>query len=310
MKRALIVGAGPAGLYLACLLRRQQPALELHVVERNPPDATFGFGVVFSDRALEFLRADDPSTCDAIGAATERWRDLALVHRGQRIVIDGVGFAAVGRLRLLQLLRERLSTVGVQPQYGCTVDAAESFDGWDLVVGADGANSVVRRGHEAAFGTRVELLDNRFAWFGTPRRFETLTQTFVERDGGHFNAHHYRYAPDASTFIVECSAETWERAGFATMDEQASRVACERIFAEIPAVGRLEVTIRKYATGVPGAAPPRRSRAATPDGPARSCHPAGRSTAAAMDRRASAVPRHRPTAAVRVRRRRRSGRWS
>ena len=232
MKRALIVGAGPAGLYLACLLRRQQPALELHVVERNPPDATFGFGVVFSDRALEFLRADDPSTCDAIGAATERWRDLALVHRGQRIVIDGVGFAAVGRLRLLQLLRERLSTVGVQPQYGCTVDAAESFDGWDLVVGADGANSVVRRGHEAAFGTRVELLDNRFAWFGTPRRFETLTQTFVERDGGHFNAHHYRYAPDASTFIVECSAETWERAGFATMDEQASRVACERIFAD------------------------------------------------------------------------------
>lgn len=229
--KVLIVGGGPAGLYLAYLLKRQDPAVRLRVVEQNPPDATFGFGVVFSDRALEFLRGDDPQTCALLSAAMEQWSDLTLAHRGERIVIDGIGFAAIGRLALLQLLQQRLASVGIHPEYGRAITDARELDGHDLVVGADGVNSFVRNAHAAAFGSRVDLLDNRFAWFGTSKRYETLTQTFVETDAGTFNAHHYRYAPGMSTFLVECDAHTWERAGLAALDEVATIATCERIFA-------------------------------------------------------------------------------
>jgi 2-polyprenyl-6-methoxyphenol hydroxylase-like FAD-dependent oxidoreductase len=114
--RALIVGAGPAGLYLAYLLHRQRPDDPVRIVEQNPPDSTFGFGVVFSDRALEFLRDDDPETYDLLTPAMERWADLTVSHRGERITIDGVGFAAIGRLALLQRLGRRLEAVGITPE--------------------------------------------------------------------------------------------------------------------------------------------------------------------------------------------------
>lgn len=229
--KILIVGAGPAGLYLAYLLKRQAPQLELRIVEQNPPDSTFGFGVVFSDRALEFLRDDDPATCELVTPAMEQWSDLALNHRGERIAIDGVGFAAIGRLKLLQLLQARLTSVGVAPEYRHVVSEPAELEGHDLVVGADGVNSFVRSGLEARFGTRIDYLRNRFAWYGTTKRFGTLTQTFVETQAGTFNAHHYRYAPDMSTFIVECDPDTWQRAGFADMGEDETKVYCEKVFA-------------------------------------------------------------------------------
>ena len=108
-----ILGAGPAGLYLSYLIKRRQPGAEVTVIEQNPADATFGFGVVFSDRALEFLRGDDPETYGAIVPHMELWNDIAIVHRGERVVIDGVGFAAIGRLKLLELLQARARSVGV-----------------------------------------------------------------------------------------------------------------------------------------------------------------------------------------------------
>jgi 2-polyprenyl-6-methoxyphenol hydroxylase-like FAD-dependent oxidoreductase len=228
----LIVGAGPAGLYLAYLLKRQDARHRIRIVEQNPADATFGFGVVFSDRALDFLRDDDEETHAAIVPAMRRWTDLALVHRGQRIVIDGIGFAAIGRLQLLQLLQARLASVGIVPAYGVTLADAQALAGFDLVVAADGANSFVRRQHEAEFGTRVELLHNRFVWYGTPRPFGTLTQTFVSTEHGCMNAHHYPYASGMSTFIVECDPACWQRAGFAQMDEASTRTELQRVFAD------------------------------------------------------------------------------
>jgi 2-polyprenyl-6-methoxyphenol hydroxylase-like FAD-dependent oxidoreductase len=228
----LIVGAGPAGLYLAYLLKRQDARHRIRIVEQNPADATFGFGVVFSDRALDFLRDDDEETHAAIVPAMRRWTDLALVHRGQRIVIDGIGFAAIGRLQLLQLLQARLASVGIVPAYGVTLADAQALAGFDLVVAADGANSFVRRQHEAEFGTRVELLHNRFVWYGTPRPFGTLTQTFVSTEHGCMNAHHYPYASGMSTFIVECDPACWQRAGFAQMDEASTRTELQRLFAD------------------------------------------------------------------------------
>jgi 2-polyprenyl-6-methoxyphenol hydroxylase-like FAD-dependent oxidoreductase len=230
--RIAIVGAGPAGLYLAYLIKRRQSGADVAVFEQNAPDATFGFGVVFSDRALEFLREDDEETYAAIVPHMESWHDMTLVLRGERIAIDGVGFAAIGRLKLLQLLQARAASVGVAPHYRRAVQNLDELAGFDLVVGADGVNSLLRRSLGDGFGAGVDYLTNRFVWFGTTKRFETLTQTFVATALGHFNAHHYRYAPDASTFIVEVDAGTFARAGFARMDETQTRGLCERVFAE------------------------------------------------------------------------------
>ena len=226
-----ILGAGPAGLYLSYLIKRRQPGAEVTVIEQNPADATFGFGVVFSDRALEFLRGDDPETYDAIVPHMESWNDIAIVHRGERVVIDGVGFAAIGRLKLLELLQARARSVGVAPVYCRAVKSLDELAGADLIVGADGVNSLVRRSSETEFGASVRLLTNRFAWYGTTKRFETLTQTFVQDGLGCFNAHHYRYSPGLSTFIVEVDEANYLRAGFDRMSEDETRTTCERVFA-------------------------------------------------------------------------------
>ena len=230
--KILIVGAGPAGLYLAYLVKRHEPRHDIRIVDQNDADSTFGFGVVFSDRALDFLRHDDEETHRLIASAMQRWTDLALFHRGERVVIDGVGFAAIGRLALLKLLQQRAASVGVIPEYRRTVAIEADVSGYDLVVGADGVHSVVRRLSEAAFGTSVELLSNRFVWYGTTRAFETLSQTFVDTPFGPLNAHHYRYGPAMSTFIAECEAATWQRAGFDTMDDAQTQAAIESAFAD------------------------------------------------------------------------------
>ena len=230
--RIAILGAGPAGLYLAYLIKRRRADADIAMVEQNPADATFGFGVVFSDRALEFLRDDDPETFAAIAPQMESWNDITLFHRNERIAIDGIGFAAIGRLKLLQLLQARVRSVGIEPHFGRAVASFDEFDGADLVVGADGVNSLVRKTFAEAFGASVVYLANRFAWFGTPKSYDTLTQTFRHTPIGDFNAHHYRYAPGRSTFIVEVDEATFARAGFEKMEDMESRSVCEKVFAD------------------------------------------------------------------------------
>jgi 2-polyprenyl-6-methoxyphenol hydroxylase-like FAD-dependent oxidoreductase len=228
----VILGAGPAGLYLSFLIKRRQPDTDVTVIEQNPCDATFGFGVVFSDRALEFLREDDKETYTAILPEMESWRDMTLVHRNERVVIDGIGFAAIGRLKLLQLLQARAVSVGVELVFGRTVPSLDELEGANLVVGADGANSLVRRTFADQFGASVTAFSNHFVWFGTSKPYDTLTQTFRHTPVGDFNAHHYRYAVGRSTFIVETDEASFARAGFARMAEDDARSFCEKIFAD------------------------------------------------------------------------------
>jgi 2-polyprenyl-6-methoxyphenol hydroxylase-like FAD-dependent oxidoreductase len=228
--KILVVGAGPAGLYFSYLLKKQNPRHEIRVVEQNPEGSTFGFGVVFSDRALEFLRGDDAATYELITPRMETWSDLTVVHRGTPIVIDGIGFAAIGRLAFLQLLQSQAKSVGIAPEYNCALGDEKALQGYDLVVAADGANSFVRK--TADFGTTITPLTNKFAWFGTTRIFPTLTQTFVENEHGAFNAHHYRHSSGMSTFVLECDAATWKRAGFAGMVEARTLAYGEKVFAE------------------------------------------------------------------------------
>jgi 2-polyprenyl-6-methoxyphenol hydroxylase-like FAD-dependent oxidoreductase len=230
--KVFIAGAGPAGLYAAYLLKTKRPDAGITIIEQNPAGATFGFGVVFSDRALEFMRTDDPATHDLITPAMETWTDLTVAVDATTIRIDGIGFAAIGRLALLQALQRRLSSVGVTPRYSTAMERAPNLEDYDLVIAADGVNSIIRSTYADQFATRIEPLANKFVWYGTPREYATLTQTFLTTAAGAFTAHHYRYAPGQSTFIVECEPATWKRAGFATMDEAGTRRACEHIFAD------------------------------------------------------------------------------
>jgi 2-polyprenyl-6-methoxyphenol hydroxylase-like FAD-dependent oxidoreductase len=186
---------------------------------------------VFSEQALEFLRAGDPDTVDAITPRMESWNNITLNLRGESVEIDGVGFSSIGRLELLTILQQRVRAVGVALRYDTTIQSLDQLKGYDLIVAADGLNSLVRRTFEGQFGASVSHSTNKFAWYGTTKRFETLSQTFVKTELGTFNAHHYRYAPAMSTFLVECDRATWERYGFADKTIEQSQAICEQVFA-------------------------------------------------------------------------------
>jgi len=229
--RIAVIGGGPGGLYFAYLWKRRHPDAGIDLFEQNAAGATWGFGVVFSEQALEFLRADDPDTVDAIAPRMESWKNITLNLRGENVAIDGVGFSSIGRLDLLTILQQRVRSVGVTPRYDTAIESVNQLSGYDLIVAADGLNSLVRRSLEKEFGASVSWSANKFAWYGTTKRFETLSQTFVETDLGAFNAHHYRYSPSMSTFLVECDMATWQRYGFADKTDEESKEICQRVFA-------------------------------------------------------------------------------
>ena len=230
--RIAICGGGPAGLYFAALWKKRHPESEVCVYEQNPAGATWGFGVVFSDGALKFLHDDDPETHDLLTPEMQTWRDMTVVHRGEAVTIDGVGFSSIGRLKLLQLLQESALAVGAELHFDTVIHGVGDLPEADLIIAADGINSVVRQGFEGDFQSSMSYMPNKFAWYGVKKPFDTLTQTFVETEFGPFNAHHYRYEPNMSTFIVECAKETWLNAGFATMSDEDSRQLCSHIFAD------------------------------------------------------------------------------
>ena len=229
--RIAVIGGGPGGLYFSTFWKKRHPDAQIDLFEQNPPGATWGFGVVFSDSALEFLRADDPDTVEEIAPRMESWKNITLNLRGESVEIDGVGFSAIGRLDLLKILQGRAASVGVTLHFD-TQASLDQLAGYDLVVAADGLNSPVRRAFEGDFGTSLSYSSNKFAWYGTSRRFETLSQTFVATDRGSFNAHHYRYAPGMSTFLVECDLATWQAYGFADKTVEQSKAVCELVFAD------------------------------------------------------------------------------
>ena len=229
--RIAVIGGGPGGLYFSYLWKKRHPDARIDLFEQNPVGATWGFGVVFSEQALEFLRADDSDTVDAITPRMESWKNITLNLRGEGVEIDGVGFSSIGRLDLLGILQARAASVGAALRFE-TQASLDQLTGYDLIVAADGLNSMARRTFEGDFGTSLSYSSNKFAWYGTTKRFETLSQTFVRTDLGSFNAHHYRYSPGMSTFLVECDLATWQAYGFADKTVEESKAICQQVFAK------------------------------------------------------------------------------
>ncbi|WP_426441453.1 FAD-dependent monooxygenase [Bradyrhizobium genosp. P] len=204
----------------------------MSVIEQNMPDVTFGFGVVFSAQGLQFLADDDAELVRSISAGLESWEDIEIRVGGERIRIDGIGFTAISRVTLLRILNDKVGEVGIIPTFGKVIADPSELGEADLIVAADGANSVLRSRYEAEFGTRVEMLTNWFAWFGASRPFDALTQTFKFTDQGPFNAHHYRFSPSHSTFLVETTADNFQHRALASLSVEESRALCERLFAD------------------------------------------------------------------------------
>src|ERR1051325_6723956 len=226
-----IIGGGPAGMYFAILMKQADPAHDITVYERNGPDDTFGWGVVFSGKTLANLRAADEQTHAEITRNFAAWDNVDVVHREDKISIHGNSFSGIARLRLLKILQHRCEGLGVQLHFRREVGDVNLLRSQsDLLIAADGVNSTVRRQYADAFGPSLDVRPNRYIWYGTHKLFHGLTLTFREHDAGVFAAHSYKFNETTSTFIIECDPQTWDAAGFASMNDEATRQYLERVF--------------------------------------------------------------------------------
>jgi anthraniloyl-CoA monooxygenase len=231
--RVLCLGGGPAGLYFAISMKLRDPAHQVTVLERNRANDTFGWGVVLSDDALGRMQKNDPVSTEAIRGNFAYWDDIAVVHAGQRTVSGGHGFAGIGRKAMLVLLQARARELGVDMQFETEFRSADDYArDYDLVVAADGINSLVRREHSDVFRPDIDTRLCKFVWLGTHQKFDdAFTFIFEKTEHGWVWAHVYQFDDKTATFIVECLPDTWDRWGFADMSKEETVETCRKIFA-------------------------------------------------------------------------------
>src|SRR6266446_4702164 len=227
-----IIGGGPAGMYFAILMKKADAAHNITIHERNGPDDTFGWGVVFSGKTLANLRKADEASHADIMRGFEAWDNVDVVHRDQKISIHGNSFSGIARLRLLKILQRRCEDLGIEIKFQNEVTDIEARKSdCELLVGADGVNSVVRQTFSVGFQPNLSTRPNKYIWYGTEQLFHGLTLTFRETLAGVFAAHSYKFDKTTSTFIVECDQQTWKQAGFAEMSEEDTRRYLAEVFA-------------------------------------------------------------------------------
>ncbi|MDB5859635.1 MAG: oxidoreductase-like protein [Ramlibacter sp.] len=226
------IGGGPAGLYFALLMKKQDPSHRIRVVERNKPYDTFGWGVVFSDQTLGNLQANDPETAAEILGAFNHWDDIEVNIRGHKMRSGGHGFCGIGRKRLLNILQRRCEQLGVELVFETEAQGDQDYPDADLIIASDGLNSRIRSKYSDTFRPDIDVRKCRFVWLGTHRKFEAFTFAFEETPWGWFQAHAYQFDGDTSTFIVETPEEVWQQAGLDRMEKEESIAFCEKLFAK------------------------------------------------------------------------------
>jgi anthraniloyl-CoA monooxygenase len=227
------IGGGPAGLYFAISMKLRDANCQVDVYERNRPDDTFGWGVVFSDQTMENLESNDPISAEAIGNSLAHWDDIDVFFDGNKETSSGHGFCGIGRMHLLNLLQQRAKELGVGLHYEIEVDLQSAdFSDADMIVASDGLNSKIRTDHADTFKPDIEIRQNKFLWLGTNRVFDAFTFIFLKTEHGWIWAHAYRFDDTTSTFIVECDPDTWAGLGFEHMSQDETCRICEGLFSE------------------------------------------------------------------------------
>jgi anthraniloyl-CoA monooxygenase len=228
--KVAVVGGGPAGLYFSLLMKKHDPRHRIRVYEQNPHDATYGWGVVFSDVGLAFLREADEEFFHEFTANHERCDYFEIVHRGEHVQVRSNHFSRTARIDMLNTLRQACQRVGVEIEYGKRIHDAFALADADLIVASDGANSAVRGQFADHFRPTFETRRNKFAWYGTRQLFHPVSLIFRETRHGVFIAHSYQFSDSLSTFLVEVDPTTWQSAGLDRMSEEESRRFCADVF--------------------------------------------------------------------------------
>ena len=214
-----IIGGGPSGLYFAILMKKLDRAHEITILERDGPNDTFGWGIVFSDQTFSYLKDNDKKSFAAITKACQQWDNVDVVHKDQKVTIRGNKFSGIARLAFLNILQKRCLDLGVDLRFNTNVSDLGELPPFDLLVGADGQSSFVRGTFSKAFQPTVDLRKNRYIWLGTHQLFDGLTLIFRQHQAGLFIAHAYKFNETTSTFIVECGDATWRNARFDWMSD-------------------------------------------------------------------------------------------
>ncbi len=226
------IGGGPAGLYFALLMKKEHPEYRVTVVERNRPNDTFGWGVVFSDQTLGNLKIADPKSHDEILASFNHWDNIDIHFKGRTITSGGHGFIGIGRMRMLNILQERCAELGVELCYETDVTDERVYADADLIIASDGANSAIRRKYAEHYQPTLDTRRCKFVWLGTHQKFDAFTFAFEETEWGWFQAHAYQFDGETSTFIVETPEENWLAAGLDKLNADETVAFCEKLFAK------------------------------------------------------------------------------
>ncbi|HEY7358016.1 MAG TPA: FAD-dependent monooxygenase, partial [Ktedonobacterales bacterium] len=229
--RIVILGAGPAGLYAGLLIKKANPAHDITILERNPADVTYGWGVVFSDRTLASFQRADYKTYEQIASQFVIWDAIDTCYRGETIRCGGHIIASIARKRLLNILQQRCAELGVALHFSAEINDLAVLPTHDLLIAADGLNSIVRKTYAPVFQPTIELGKAKYIWLGAEKVLDAFTFIFRENEHGLFQVHAYPFSGTTSTFIIECDEASWLKAGLEQADEATSLAYCEHLLA-------------------------------------------------------------------------------